>query len=30
MSAGITPIQKVDTQEEASGTKFCDGDSCEI
>ena len=30
MMAGITPIQKVDTQEEASGTKFCDGDSCEI
>ena len=30
MSAGITPIQKVDTREEASGTKFCDGDSCEI
>ena len=30
MMTGITPIQKVDTQEEASGTKFCDGDSCEI
>ena len=30
MSSKVTPIQKVDTQEEASGTKFCDGDSCEV
>jgi hypothetical protein len=30
MSSRVTPIQKVDTQEEASGTKFCDGDSCEV
>ena len=30
MKKGVTPIQKVETREEASGTKFCDGDSCEI
>ena len=30
MIKGVTPIQKVATKEEASGTKFCDGDSCEI
>jgi ribonucleoside-triphosphate reductase len=30
MMEGVTPIQKVDIAEEASGTKFCDGDSCEI
>jgi len=30
MMKGVTPIQKVETREEASGTKFCDGDSCEI
>jgi len=30
MMEGVTPIQKVDITEEASGTKFCDGSSCEI
>jgi hypothetical protein len=30
MIKGVTPIHKVETKEEASGTKFCDGDSCEI
>jgi ribonucleotide reductase alpha subunit len=30
MIKGVTPIHKVETKEEASGTKFCDSSSCEI
>lgn len=30
MIANISPIQRFDIEEQGSGTKFCDGDYCEI
>lgn len=30
MSANITPIQRIETDVAGSGTKYCDGESCEI
>ena len=30
MSAKITPVQRFETEIAGVGTKFCDGDSCEI
>ena len=30
MIANISPIQRFDVEEQGSGTKFCDGDYCEI
>ena len=30
MSAGITPIQRIETNVAGVGTKYCDGESCEI
>ena len=30
MMEGVTPIQKVETKQEATGTSFCDGTSCAI
>lgn len=30
MSAKITPIQRIETDEAGVGTKYCDGESCEI
>lgn len=30
MSAGITPVQRFTLEDAGSGTRFCDGDSCEI
>ena len=30
MSAGITPIQRIVTDEAGVGTKYCDGETCEI
>ena len=30
MSSKITPLQRIQTEEAGSGTKYCDGESCEI
>ena len=30
MVKGITPIQRIDTEEEGVGSKYCTNDSCEI
>jgi len=30
MSKNITPIDRIETEEQGAGTVFCDGDSCEI
>ena len=30
MFAKITPIQRIETDEAGVGTKYCDGESCEI
>ena len=30
MSAKITPIQRIETDVAGTGTKYCDGESCEI
>ena len=30
MAAKITPVQRFDTNEGGAGTKFCDGEYCEI
>ena len=30
MMVGVTPIQRIKTEEQGAGTVFCDGDSCEI
>ena len=30
MSSGVTPIQRIKTEEAGKGTKFCDGEYCEI
>ena len=30
MMVGVTPIQRIKTEQQGAGTVFCDGDSCEI
>jgi len=30
MTKNITPIERIETDEQGAGTVFCDGDSCEI
>ena len=30
MTKGITPIKRIETEQQGAGTVFCDGDSCEI
>ena len=30
MSSGVTPIQRIETEEAGKGTKFCDGEYCEL
>ena len=30
LTKGITPVQRFHTEQQGAGTKFCDGESCEI
>ena len=30
MSSNVTPIQRIETEEAGKGTKFCDGEYCEL